>query len=149
MFFCEYFTKLLRVSISENICGELLLENEDLETLEIEIKLNAHETFRKRLGRLLNILCTFKLCLVSRKEFRKIWNYKYKYIEKPATSASLCIVKTCPACRLLNHANSEKDTHDFKLTLIFPGLSSPPNKLVMYPPISVAHCNTIQAINKL
>ena len=90
MFFCEYFTKLLRVSISENICGELLLENEDLETLEIEIKLNAHETFRKRLGRLLNVLCTFKLCLVSRKEFRKIWNYKYKYIEKPALSKMYC-----------------------------------------------------------
>ena len=83
MFFCEYFTKLLRVSISENICGELLLENE-------EIKLNAHETFRKRLGRLLNVLCTFKLCLVSRKEFRKIWNYKYKYIEKPALSKMYC-----------------------------------------------------------
>ena len=28
-------------------------------------KLNAHKTFRRRSGRLLNVLCTFNLCLVS------------------------------------------------------------------------------------
>ena len=33
-------------------------------------KLNAHKTFRRRLGRLLNVLCTFNLRPVSIGSFR-------------------------------------------------------------------------------
>ena len=33
--------------------------------VDTEGKLNLHKTFRRRLGRLLNVLCTFNLCPVS------------------------------------------------------------------------------------
>ena len=34
--------------------------------LDTRHKLNVHKTFRRRPGHLLNVLCTFNLCLVSR-----------------------------------------------------------------------------------
>ena len=44
-------------------CRNLSLESKIL--LDTERKLNAHKTFRKRPGRLLNILCPFSLHTVS------------------------------------------------------------------------------------
>ena len=35
------------------------------EPLDTGRKLNVHKTFRRRPGRLLNVLCMFNLCLVS------------------------------------------------------------------------------------
>ena len=34
--------------------------------LDVERKVNVHETFRRRPGRLLNVLSAFNLCRVSR-----------------------------------------------------------------------------------
>ena len=125
------------------------------ESLDAGRKLHVHGTFRRRFGIILKILSTFNLRLVSREELQKMWSYEKNYFNKAtlssgprcnATTVSLCIAENC---LLLTQGNMEKDTYDFRLTLIFPGLPSSVNKLVMYPPRTVVHCNTIHALDKL
>ena len=62
----------LCVSSSVYVNGSGINKKSDLETILLDArrKLNIHETFRRRLGRLLNVLCTFNLRPVPRGIFK-------------------------------------------------------------------------------
>ena len=58
-------------------------------------KLNVHKTFRRRPGRLLNVLCTFNLRPVSTGNLRVLWAKKKRLLKIPLRSLSIMIANIC------------------------------------------------------
>ena len=48
------------------------------EPLDTRLKLNVHKSYRRRPGRLLNVLCTFNTRSVSRGKYQSLFSFNFK-----------------------------------------------------------------------
>ena len=48
------------------------------EPLDTRLKLNEHKSYRRRPGRLLNVLCTFNTRSVSRGKYQSLFSFNFK-----------------------------------------------------------------------